>query len=351
MRFTAILLALLLMAAGLAGCAASAVVVPESAPKSPAAVSPALPVESPAAGDTTLPSEDPAPKAPDSAEEPAAETPGPSDKPAAESPASAEGPQPPADPPPEPWPGALPLGNDYIAGAADGILRQIILPEMDQYQQIQTVYRWLVENTAFFEDRPVGLDVWQWRGDIRQVPGYVENRAVSALLFGIGSCEDYASAAVVLLRRLGLPAEYVAGLTISVRGDYVPHAWAVVQLDGRWYHIDPQLEDNVTRRDRLTYRFFLKGDEAMAADHRWGENLIAYYGREMTAERAEKIRKNWSVPACLASLPQPQPEQLHQPPLPDRARVLEEIAAERRAWEQLHGPLPPVEMNITPPEL
>ena len=140
---------------------------------------------------------------------------------AQEAPPPEESPDPPeaAGPRPEPWPGAMPLVNDYIAGEADRLLREIITPEMDRYQQVQTVYRWLVENTAFFDNQPVGLEVWQWRGDIRQVPGYVENRAISPLLFGIGSCEDYAAAAVVLLRRLGIPAEYVAGLTISVRGD------------------------------------------------------------------------------------------------------------------------------------
>ncbi len=276
--------------------------------------------------------------------------------PAQEAPPPEESPDPPeapeaAGPRPEPWPGAMPLVNDYIAGEADRLLREIITPEMDRYQQVQTIYRWLVENTAFFDNQPVGLEVWQWRGDIRQVPGYVENRAISPLLFGIGSCEDYAAAAVVLLRRLGIPAEYVAGLTISVRGDFVDHAWAVVQLDGQWYHIDPQLEDNVTRRGRLTYRFFLKGDQTMAADHRWGENLIAYYGREMTAERAANIREHWRVPACPNSLPPPEPELLDEPPVPDRARVVEELAAERRRWEAEHGPLPPVEMDVTPPVL
>ena len=125
----------------------------------------------------------------------------------------------------------------------------------------------------------------------------------------------------------------------------------MVQLDGQWYHIDPQLEDNVTRRGRLTYRFFLKGDQTMAADHRWGENLIAYYGREMTAERAANIREHWRVPACPNSLPPPEPELLTELPVPDRARVVEELAAERRRWEAEHGPLPPVEMDVTPPVL
>ena len=33
------------------------------------------------------------------------------------------------------------------------------------------------------------------------------------------------------------------------------------------------------------------------------------------------------------------------------SRVVEELAAERRRWEAEHGPLPPVEMDVTPPVL
>lgn len=326
MRTLSLLLCLLLTA-GLCGCAPQR--VPEAPPAAP-------PVSAPPQPEAPTPAEAEAPLPATGAEETA--------------PTGAASPET-AGPVAEPFPGTIPLSNDYIAAVADGVLREIIDPEADDYTKIRTVYRWLVESTAFFEDRPVGLEVWQWRGDICQVPDYEENRALSVLLFGIGSCEDYAGAAVVLLRRLGLPAEYVAGLTVSVRGGFVPHAWAVVQLEGRWYHLDPQLEDNVTRRDRLTYRFFLKGDEAMLADHRWGENLIAYYGAEMTPERAANIRESWPVPPCPASLRPPEPERIVQAPVPDRGRVAEAIAAERRAWEAEHGPLPPVEMKVAPPEL
>jgi hypothetical protein len=253
--------------------------------------------------------------------------------------------------PVEPFPGAIPLGNDYIASIADQLLREIITPGMGTYEQILTVYRWLIENTTFVT-QPVGLDVWQWRGDITQVPSYVENRAISPILFGMGSCEDYASAAVILLRRLGIPAEYVAGLTISVQRDFVDHAWAVVELDGVWYHLDPQLEDNVTRQDFLTYRYFLKSDETMLADHRWGENLIDYYGGSMTPQRAQNIRENWSVPECPEDwLPVQESETITQAPVPNRSQLEAQLQEERAQWEKLNGPLPPVEDNTQPPVL
>jgi transglutaminase-like putative cysteine protease len=50
---------------------------------------------------------------------------------------------------------------------------------------------------------------------------------------------------------MGFEARYVPGLTYSIEGKLVPHAWAMVRLDGSWYHADPQLEDNIIKADQV----------------------------------------------------------------------------------------------------
>lgn len=245
-----------------------------------------------------------------------------------------------------PAPQPIPLENTYIQSIADGILKRLSLSGLTQAQQIQEIYRYLIENTIF--DEPVGLDIWRYRGDPQQTPGYVENRALSPLLFGIGTCEDYASALVVLCQRSGLPAQYVAGLTLSVEGEFVDHAWAAVQIDGEWYHIDPQLEQNVTRQNLLTYRYFLKNDSDMLADHRWGKNLAAYYGNPDNANQ-RCILENWTPPACTAVFPTPSPELLHPAPAPNRRGIAAALEQEKAAYLRQYGPLPEVELHIQPP--
>ena len=44
-------------------------------------------------------------------------------------------------------------------------------------------------------------------------------------------------------------------------------------VDGQWYHVDPQLEDNISRHGYVRYRYF----HARPLDSRlplWGQNLI-----------------------------------------------------------------------------
>ncbi|MEG1942768.1 MAG: transglutaminase family protein, partial [Angelakisella sp.] len=192
---------------------------------------------------------------------------------------------------------------------------------------------------------PVGLDSWQLHGGAQ--PDYIENHALSPLAYGIGSCEDFACAMVVLLRQMGFEARYVPGITISVNGDFVDHAWAAVCLRDSWYHLDPQLEDNVTREDTLRYRYFLKTDKEMLADHRWGESLIAC--AQLSAEQKQEIEKNYLLPACNKQYSSPPPKKLGSAPRPNIGAVTSRLAAERTAYEAANGKLPAVVLDLTPP--
>ena len=244
--------------------------------------------------------------------------------------------------------GALPLENAYIAARADEIAAGLSCGE--PVEEIRAAYCHIIENTYFAD--PVGLDSWRWHS----VPGtpappYVESRAVSPLCYGVGSCEDFAAALTVLLSRMGYQAAYVSGLTLSVDGRFIDHAWTVVQLDGVWYHLDPQLEQNVIRDGLLTYRYFLKDDSYMLADHRWGENLAAYWSGALTPEQSETLLQTiGNVPACPESYaPAPAPHQIDLPARPDAGALQKTIDRQRQAFIDAYGQPAPCELNTTPP--
>lgn len=242
-------------------------------------------------------------------------------------------------------PPAQPLS--YVQRLAEEAVREIVTPGLSQEEQVRTLYHYLIEHVYFAD--PVGLDIWRYCDETTSgeaIP-YLENRALSPLRFHIGSCEDFAAAMALLLRAAGLEAEYVAGYTLSVDQVYIDHAWAVVRLGGEWYHLDTQLEQNVTRQNRLTYRYYLKSDDDFALDHKWGENLIAYYADISHAEAAN-IREHYTPPACLASYAAPEAVTIPLPVKPNMADVEAEI---RRAKTARGGELPPISLNAEPPVL
>lgn len=226
------------------------------------------------------------------------------------------------------------IQNHYICSVIDDTLSGILSDGMTDYERLAAVYRYLVIQTAFVNE-PLGTDIWRYRGDPDNLPTAMELRTISPLLFGIGSCEDYAAAFVTLCDRMGFDALYVPGLTYSVDGILVDHAWAMVCLDGQWYHADPQLEDNVIRDGVLRYRYFLKSDERMKADHRWGgllDNPSAYA---------------LALPRCNSELDAPVHETVTQPARPDRKQLEGQLASEKAAYLTSHPPL----SEITLPKL
>ena len=106
---------------------------------------------------------------------------------------------------------------------------------MGEYERAKAAFDYLIQYTVM--DDPIGLDLWRIYGGGEEPISFVEQRALSVLRFGVGSCEDYAAALTILLREMGLEAEYVPGLTYSLEGNLVDHAWTKAKIDGVWYHL------------------------------------------------------------------------------------------------------------------
>lgn len=235
--------------------------------------------------------------------------------------------------------------HPYLRELVEETAAAIATPEMSEYQRVKTAFDYMIRHTVIAE--PAGLELWRIHGGGDAPISFVEERAISALKYGIGMCEDYAAALTLLLRGMGLEAQYVPGLTYSAEGNLVDHAWTVVKLDGKWYHLDSQLEDNISRHGWVRYRYFLRGDATLFASHRWGQNLID--SRLLTEEQNREIRENWLPPACPNDYPTPERYNIEPAPDPDPEAIEKEAAREIAAWEEENGKLPPMELNVIPP--
>ena len=115
-----------------------------------------------------------------------------------------------------------PTNTPYINKVLLETVERITTPDMTEYEKAKAAFDYLIELTYF--EKPIALDIWRIRGG-GEIPSYVENKCLSVLLYGLGECEDYAAALAMLLRTMGMKAEYVPGLTYSAEGPLVDHAW------------------------------------------------------------------------------------------------------------------------------
>ncbi|MDL2294503.1 transglutaminase-like domain-containing protein [Ruminococcaceae bacterium OttesenSCG-928-D13] len=227
---------------------------------------------------------------------------------------------------------ARPCVFDQLADAA---IAEMALPEnAASFERVKAAFRYVIEHTHYVPFDEADLtDSWRWADSCGQPPTIWQVMAFSPLQYGIGSCENYACALMVLLERMGFDTRYVTGTTYSVQGAQVDHAWAMVAVEGGWYHIDPQLEDNVHRDGTLFYRYFLKSDAEFAASHRWGTLLD------------NPDPASLELPACEKSAPAVAAEPIEKTRAPELPRALTAAGRLRSAGTDCglepEGALPP----------
>lgn len=138
----------------------------------------------------------------------------------------------------EAYPGILPryAVESNVSAEVVELAHQITADAPTTYDKVRAIEQWMDDNIVY--DR-----------NIRSLPD--GNDAVSELLFEtqVGFCEQIASALVVMLRSLGIPARIAVGYVSSERdrttGEWISrgsdaHAWAEVYFPGiGWQGFDP----------------------------------------------------------------------------------------------------------------
>ena len=94
--------------------------------------------------------------------------------------------------------------------------------------------------------------------------------ASAPLCVGIAQCSGYSRALKLLLDHLGIPCIYVTGEANGGRG-YGPHAWNIVKVGSRYYHLDVTFMDgsNPDETGDLQQVYLFYDDAKCAIDHRW----------------------------------------------------------------------------------
>ena len=129
--------------------------------------------------------------------------------------------------------------------AADGILEQLS-PEMSDYEKEKKLHDILAARCVYVESENA-------------------HNAYGALVQGKAVCEGYAEAMQYLLQRAGIQSLLVFGSSKNpTSGANEPHAWNMVRIDGKYYHLDLTWND---QSSHLYYAYFNLTDSVITKDH------------------------------------------------------------------------------------
>jgi len=238
-----------------------------------------------------------------------------------------------------------PTPQQYVHSVVQGCLDEFYDPSMDEFHKVRSAYDYLIAKGTY--TTPAALDVWRFRSAGGPAPGYLENRSLSMLLWGLGTCEDYAAALYMLLTAMGLQARYIPGLTYTTAGTLCDHAWNQVRIDGVWYNLDCELDAGIRKNGRVSYRYFLNSDAAMARSHLWGQRLVDS-GRLQPDQNAE-LEAHYLGERCPRDCPKPDPRVIPAAAPLTAAEVEARLRPELEAYEAANGPLAPLPIDREPP--
>ena len=142
-----------------------------------------------------------------------------------------------------------------VNSKADDIIRSVIKTGMSQYEKELALHDYIVRNAKY--------------DYINYKKGTIPNVSFTAygvLINGVGVCEGYSAAFYKLLTTAGIECKLITG----VAGE--PHAWNIVKIDGKYYHVDITFDDPVINGgeiERVSHRYFNLSDSVMAKDHSW----------------------------------------------------------------------------------
>lgn len=258
-----------------------------------------------------------------------------------------------AEPAPEPVPEKVYLDPaDYLPSTADYVqqivgehVAKIEKPDMTEYEKAKAAADYVM-SIGYYTVSPA-LDVWRWRTAGDSVPTYEEMRGLNMLLFGAETCEGYTAALNLLLNEMGVETRYITGLTYMARGGLGYHSWSQVKIDGVWYHLDCDLEDNISRNGYVNYKYFLRSDATMGGPHYWGQRLRNL--GQLAEAQVEEVREKYMGENCPRDYPTPARNYIEVNERPDIRGLREELTLELADFEDTYGALEYMELDVVPP--
>lgn len=138
---------------------------------------------------------------------------------------------------------------DMVEAQVRQILSQIIKTGMSDFEKEKAIHDYIVSTVAY--DTAL-IDHSDY--------GALFNKHTTV-------CQGYALLCYKMLTDAGITSR----LVISDNGpDEDGHAWNMVQINGKWYHLDCTYDDPVPDvKGRVEYNYFNKTDSEMAKDHTW----------------------------------------------------------------------------------
>ncbi|CAM3035561.1 transglutaminase domain-containing protein [Paenibacillus sediminis] len=135
--------------------------------------------------------------------------------------------------------------TDYVDSQVKSILKELIKPGMNDHEKVKVIHDWVVLHLKYDES----MDYYT---------------AYEGLKTGRAVCQGYSLLTYKMLKSAGITNIIVEG---QAGGQL--HAWNLVLLGGKWYHLDTTWDDPLPDQGEVHTAYYLRTDVQMKKDHSW----------------------------------------------------------------------------------
>ena len=144
-----------------------------------------------------------------------------------------------------------------ILEKAKAVIAEAITDDMSDYDKELAIHDWLVRNVTYDEENLNAISA----------PSEHNRDPYGALFEGRCICAGYATTFQMFMDMLGISCQTIH----STAHDGEEHAWNMVCLDDKWYHVDVTWDDPVPDKTNRPVRhtYFNVTDKLMLEEHNW----------------------------------------------------------------------------------
>lgn len=142
-----------------------------------------------------------------------------------------------------------------LNSTANQIIRKHVKSSYSSFQKTKAIHDYIVTHNTYNAQTQSGT--------------YKYNTAYSALIEKKSACNGYAQAMQLLLNKTGVKNYYVYGKANNGKQTEL-HAWNLVKMNGKYYHVDATWDDYPKDHGRVvSYQYFGVTDGVMKKNHSW----------------------------------------------------------------------------------
>ncbi|MCI0764250.1 transglutaminase domain-containing protein [Bacillus sp. TL12] len=157
--------------------------------------------------------------------------------------------------------------TQYVKKQVKSIINSTLKPGMDEHEKVKAIHDYVVKHVSYDTS-------------------YKAYTAYEALVNRSAVCQGYTLLTYQLLQEAGIQSHIVTG-----KGNGQAHAWNLVKIENKWYHMDTTFDDPVPdKAGRVTYSYYNISDEQLGKDHEWDRSKYPKASTNYYNELTDKIK-------------------------------------------------------------